>query len=159
VKAYFAFIVPIAALAACSGAETEPEDPAASDTPAPVERAPAGPESDASEPTSPEEQAAAAGMMQDKIPSRFHGTYAANEEECAIRSHGRFTVSGDRIQFFESSAEVLRVRIDGEYAAVDAEETYADRTSRYVFYMALEGDDRLRYRYDENERMTCVRCP
>ncbi|QUL38214.1 hypothetical protein [Erythrobacter sp. JK5] len=110
-------------------------------------------------PADASEAAAASGERQDTIPARFHGTYAETTAACDIRAHGRFTVSADRIQFFESAADVLGVRVDGDYAAVDAEETYADQTGRYVFYMALEGEDRLRYRYDRNERMTWVRCP
>lgn len=109
-------------------------------------------------PVGPEEEAAASGALQNAIPARFHGTYGASVEDCENRSHSRFTVSADTIQFFESAAEVLNVRAEGDYAAVTADETYADTTTRYVFYMALEGGDRLRYRYDKNERMTWVRC-
>ncbi len=50
------------------------------------------------------------------------------------------------------------MRAEGNYAAVTADETYADATTRYVFYMARVGEDRLRYRYDRNERMVWVRC-
>lgn len=103
------------------------------------------------------EKAAAAGPLRDTIPARFHGTYGETDEACAQRSHARFTVSADRIQFFESYADVLNVRVDGDYAAVSAEEQYVE-TTRYVFYMALEGEDRLRYRYDRNPRKTWVRC-
>ncbi|WP_158094334.1 hypothetical protein [Erythrobacter donghaensis] len=121
-------------------------------TPTPVPTA-------ADAPVGPEEEAAASGALQSAIPARFHGTYGASLEDCAMKSHSRFTVSAQKIQFIESSAEVLNVRAESDYAAVTADETYADTTTRYVFYMALEGGDRLRYRYDKNERMTWVRCP
>ena len=117
------------------------------------------PQSRPDAPLGPEEEAAASGAVQDTIPARFHGSYGATREDCVNRSHSRFTISADRIQFFESSAEVLNVRAEGDYAAVTADETYADTTTRYVFYMARVGEDRLRYRYDNNERMTWVRCP
>lgn len=155
--------VAVCSLAACN-AET-PEAPEAEASTAPISEAtpapaplPAQSPEPEDAPTTPDEKTAAAGEMLETIPVRFHGTYAQSQWDCEARSHSRFTVSADKIQFFESSAEVLSVRADGDYAAVDAEESYADNTSRYVFYMALEGEDRLRYRYDKNKRLTWERC-
>ncbi|MGB3711825.1 MAG: hypothetical protein WA985_09065 [Erythrobacter sp.] len=114
---------------------------------------------DADAPQDAEERRASEGETQDTIPARFHGTYAETLEDCDIPSHGNFTVETDEIDFFESNGVVQQVNVDGDYAAATIDETYADRTSTYVFYMALEGKERLRFRYGKDERMTWVRCP
>lgn len=93
------------------------------------------------------------------IPVRFHGTYGENLNACTQRSHANFTVMADKIDFFESNAELVSVRVDGDYAAASVTEAYADQTREYVFYMALDGPEGLRFRYDKGEREFWVRCP
>ncbi len=96
----------------------------------------------------------------DKIPARFHGTYAQGAEYCDDRSHGLFTVEAREIDFFESTGEVRNLRADGDYAAVTVFEQYGDSPgTTYAFYMRIMPDGGLRYRYDDNERLTWVRCP
>ncbi|RDC59502.1 hypothetical protein HME9302_00692 [Alteripontixanthobacter maritimus] len=92
------------------------------------------------------------------IPERFRGTYGETRDACAQRNHGNFTITADRIDFFESNGEVQSVRVDGDYAAASIREPYADEVSEYVFYMALESGETLRFRYDKGERQTWVRC-
>ena len=91
------------------------------------------------------------------IPARFQGRWGKSKADCDDRSHDVFTITGDEIEFFESRGAVQSVKADGDYAAATVDETYVE-TTRYIFYMALEGADRLRFRYDKGERYTYVRC-
>ena len=94
------------------------------------------------------------------IPERFHGTFAEDLRACAQPSHGLFTVNASRIEFFESTGEVLNVRVDGDYAAATVFEQYGDSPgTTYAFYMRLMPDGALRYSYDGYERRIWVRCP
>lgn len=98
--------------------------------------------------------------LQDSVPERFRGTYAESIAKCDEPSHGLFTVEAKAIKFFESTGEVRNVRADGPAAALTVYEQYAeDPGTTYAFYMRLLPDGSLRYRYDDNERMTWVRCP
>ena len=98
--------------------------------------------------------------LQDSVPERFRGTYAESAAKCDEPSHGLFTVEAKAIRFFESTGEVRNVRADGPAAALTVFEQYAeDPGTTYAFYMRLLPDGSLRYRYDDNERMTWVRCP
>ena len=52
------------------------------------------------------------------------------------------------------------VRVDGDYAAATLTEQYGDAPpATYVFYMALEGPDTMRVRYDTEPRFRIYRCP
>ena len=153
------------ALTACS---QEPAPATEHDDSAPESTATAAPASD--EPTTApptkdpasnaDDERAERAPLQDSIPTRFHGTFAESKSACDIPSHGLFTVTAKQIKFFESFGEVRNVRADGPYAAATVFEQYGDSPgSTYAFYMRLMPDGSLRYRYDDNERMTWVRCP
>ena len=52
------------------------------------------------------------------------------------------------------------MRVDGDYAAATLSEQYGGAPPAvYVFYMAREGEDAMRLRYDKNDRFSVVRCP
>ena len=152
----------VLALSACSQAEDaaseEPEAPSTSATPAGTVVEPSQqPEVD---PNSEEEQEVANAATQDTIPARFHGKWAENAEACAIRGHQQYRIGADEVGFFESRGIVQTVRVDGNYAAATLSEQYGDAPPAvYVFYMAREGDDAMRLRYDKNDRFSVVRCP
>lgn len=153
------------ALAAC-GSEPAPAAPAEEETNAvdisqtkPSVVQPTASESAPDKAPAEQVRKMAAASAKDIVPARFQGTYGENASACAQRNHGNFTVLPDRIDFFESNGEVQKVRVDGDYAALTVIENYADRLSEYVFYMALEGEDGLRFRYNDNERQSWVRCP
>lgn len=94
------------------------------------------------------------------IPARFHGTYAGSLAHCDNPSHGLISVEAKAIRFFESTGEVRDVRAEGPYAAVTVFEQYGDGPGgTYAFYMRLLPGGGLRYRYDDNDRLTWVRCP
>ena len=107
-----------------------------------------------------EEQASAKVATQDTIPARFHGKWAESTEHCAIRGHQQYHIGAEEVGFFESRGIVQTVRVDGDYAAATLSEQYGDAPpSVYVFYMAREGEDAMRLRYDKNDRFSVVRCP
>lgn len=142
------------------GAQDDPQADPASDRPTTGNATPTStpaPEPSASGETR-KERRADEGSVQAAVPARFRGTFAENTTACVQRNHGNFTVTADQIQFFESRGIVSRVRVDGDYAALTVSEAYADSVNNYIFYLALEGDDGLRFRYDKNERQTWVRC-
>lgn len=98
--------------------------------------------------------------MQSSIPSRFHGKWAETPADCEMRGHQQYRISADEVGFFESRGIVQEVRVDGNYAGATLSEQYGDAPAAvYVFYMALEGPDSMRIRYDKNPRFSVVRCP
>ena len=109
---------------------------------------------------SEEEQAVADAVTQNAIAARFHGKWAESAAACAIRGHQQYRIGADEVGFFESRGIVQTVRVDGDYAAATLSEQYGDAPPAvYVFYMAREGDDAMRLRYDKNDRFNVVRCP
>ena len=146
-------------LSACSQSpdvEEEGEGPVAQAPAAKVE----SPPSPQVGPNSPEEQAVASASTQDTIPARFHGKWAQGAENCDIPGHQQYRIAANQVGFFESRGIVETVRVDGDYAAATLSEQYGDAPPTvYVFYMAREGEDAMRLRYDKNDRFSVVRCP
>ncbi|QZH74227.1 MAG: hypothetical protein JY451_11040 [Erythrobacter sp.] len=107
-----------------------------------------------------EEALAQAGAVQDSIPARFHGRWAESAAACGGRNHQQYHIEAAQVGFFESVGEVQQVRAQGDYAAATLSEQYADDSPAvYVFYMALDGADAMRVRYDNEPRIGLVRCP
>ncbi|WP_336985938.1 hypothetical protein [Altererythrobacter aquiaggeris] len=152
-------------LLACSAGDADRDETASRQNPADAGAAkpsatPAAPEGPvAATQKDAAEKQADTGAVQDTIPARFRGTFSESAAGCAQRSHGNFTINARQIDFFESRGEVGDVRVKGDYAAATVREAYAGDVNIYVFYMALEGGDKLRFRYNKNERQTWIRCP
>lgn len=107
-----------------------------------------------------DEARADAGELQDTIPARFHGRWAESRADCDIRGHQQYEIGAGEVGFFESTGVVQNVRADGNHAAATLSEQYGDAPpAEYVFYMALEGADTMRIRYDQNPRFRIIRCP
>ncbi len=165
------FALPLAALtlllAACSPSSPEnsapPEQVSASvntdpDTPAPAPTRIPDPQVEAD--GAQDEARIGEGGLQDSIPERFHGRWAEAAEHCSTRGHQVYDIAAEEIGFFESTGEVQNVQVNGDYAGATLIEQYGDAPpSEYVFYMALEGPDAMRVRYDEEPRFRIVRCP
>ena len=145
-------------LAAC-GSDQAPADPVETGSPTTVSPAPSPSPSTGS--TSGEEAAEVAqAPLQDTIPDRFHGLWAESAEQCGTPGHQRYDISAREIGFFESTGEVQNVRVNGDYAGATVIEPYGDAPpAEYVFYMAIEGPDAMRIRYDDGDRINIVRCP
>ena len=149
-------------LAACGSedAATVPQEeaPEASETPTAMPST--SPESTAEDGGPEDEARVASAPLQDTIPERFHGLWAQGAEHCGTPGHQRYDISAREIGFFESTGKVQDVRVDGNYAAATVTEQYGDAPpARYVFYMAIEGPDTMRIRYDYDDRIGIVRCP
>ena len=169
----FKLSVPLAAgmllLAGCSVADEENADDAGSEaetasspTPIPTvtETVTATPDPEIEAAGANDEARADAGADEDAIPARFHGTFVENREQCGFRGHQVYDVKSDRVDFFESSGILQDLRVDGDYAAATLSEQYGDAPPAvYVFYMAIEGPDTMRIRYDNNPRTRVYRCP
>ena len=152
-------LVACAAMAACSPPVDETADPPATETP-PIQSDTQTAAMPRVDPASEEEKAVANATTQKTIPVRFHGKWAENTEACAIRGHQQYRISANEVGFFESRGIVQTVRVDGDYAAATLSEQYGDAPPAvYAFYMAREGDDAMRLRYDKNDRFSVVRCP
>ncbi|MCA0977399.1 hypothetical protein LCM19_03370 [Qipengyuania flava] len=156
-------------LAACSQSDagddasvpsSEQAPPSAVQTAPPAASDDEQPAPDPGSPKNADDEMADRAPLQDSVPERFRGTYAESIAKCDEPSHGLFTVEAKAIKFFESTGEVRNVRAVGPAAALTVYEQYAeDPGTTYAFYMRLLPDGSLRYRYDDNERMTWVRCP
>ncbi|MWV27180.1 hypothetical protein [Aurantiacibacter rhizosphaerae] len=150
------------AIAGCSQGENgaDPAVPATQTTPSASASSEGQSASTSAAPTAnADDKRADRAPLVDEIPARFHGTYAQGAEYCDDRSHGLFTIAAREIDFFESTGEVRNVRADGDYAAVTVFEQYGDGPGNtYAFYMRIMPDGSLRYRYDDNERLTWGRC-
>ena len=107
-----------------------------------------------------DEAQADAGALQQTIPSRFHGDWSESLDHCGNPGHQRYDIRAREVGFFESRGIVQNVRADGNYAAATLSEQYGDAPPAvYVFYMAIEGPDTMRIRYDDNPRIRIYRCP
>ncbi|KLE33872.1 hypothetical protein AAW00_12445 [Aurantiacibacter luteus] len=103
---------------------------------------------------------AAEGAMQDTIPARFHGDWSEDLAHCGQPGHQRYDIRAREVGFFESTGIVQDVRVNGDYAAATLSEQYGDAPPAvYVFYMAIEGPNTMRIRYDDNPRFRIYRCP
>lgn len=109
------------AIAAASGcnADRTPTDDAA--TPPPQASEPATPPADTTPPPtdtpspSPPDETAS-------VPARFHGSWAKDAAACAVAGHeSRLTISGDRIQFHESSGAITSVASGADDLTVTAQ--------------------------------------
>ena len=96
------------------------------------------------------------------FPLLSHWSLSGLYEECVLSTRA-FDIGfclWSRIGFFESTGIVRTVRVRGEYAAATVFEQYGDGPgTRYAFYMALEGPDRMRARYDTRDGFVLRRCP
>ena len=107
-----------------------------------------------------DEAQADAGDLQDTIPARFHGDWSESLDHCGFAGHQRYDIRANQVGFFESRGIVQDVRVDGNYAAATLSEQYGDAPPAvYVFYMAIEDEDTMRIRYDDNPRIRIYRCP
>ena len=107
-----------------------------------------------------DEAEARRGALQDTIPARFHGDWSEDLDHCDTPGHQRYDIRSDQIGFFESRGIVRNVNVNGNYAAATVSEQYGDAPpAEYVFYMAIEGPDTMRIRYDDNPRFRIYRCP
>ena len=107
-----------------------------------------------------DEAQADAGALQDAIPARFHGDWSEDLDHCGIPGHQRYDIRAKEVGFFESTGIVQNVRADGNYAAATLSEQYGDAPPAvYVFYMAIEDENTMRIRYDDNPRIRIYRCP
>ena len=111
-------------------------------------------------PQTEDERSVAGASVQDTIPARFHGLWSEDLDHCRVPGHQRYDIGASRIGFFESTGIVRTVRVRGDYAAATVFEQYGDGPgTRYAFYMALEGPDRMRARYDTRDGFVLRRCP
>ena len=159
---YAIIVASCAAIAACSPNDDVSEDAAGKEAAPPTQSAsiPQPQPQPVVDPDSEEEKAVAKGSTHVTIPARFHGKWAENVEACAIRGHQQYRIGASEVGFFESTGIVQTVRVDGDYAAATLSEQYGDSPPAvYVFYMAREGDDAMRLRYDKNDGFRVVRCP
>lgn len=107
-----------------------------------------------------DEAEADSGAIQAAIPERFHGNWSESIEHCDTIGHQRFDISAREIGFFESIGEVQNVRVNGDYAGITISEQYGDSLpSEYVVYLAIESEDAMRIRYNQEPRFRIVRCP
>ena len=110
------------------------------------------------DPAPSQEQAVAGAGMQMTIPAHFRGKWAKDREACDIPSHQVFDIRANEIGFFESTGRVRNVRVDGNAAAATITEQYGDAApATYAFYMALEGPDAMRVRYDKRDSFDVIR--
>ena len=107
-----------------------------------------------------DETRANAGALQDTIPEKFHGDWSESLDHCGSPGHQRYDIRASEVGFFESRGIVQNVRADGDYAAATLSEQYGDAPPAiYVFYMAIEDENTMRIRYDDNPRFRIYRCP
>ncbi|GMM92764.1 hypothetical protein [Qipengyuania sp. MTN3-11] len=147
------------------------EEPAAEDVPAERPRAAAtspGPtpasgtaaERDVEIAGAEDEVQALAGEKQDVIPVRFHGDWSEDIAHCDEPGHQGYDIRAREVGFFESRGIVQDVDVNGNYAAATLSEQYGDAPPAvYAFYMAIEGPDTMRIRYDDEPRIRIYRCP
>lgn len=111
------------------------------------------------DPASSEEQSVADARMQATIPARFQGKWAEDRDACDFAGHQVFNIRSSEIGFFESVGRVRDVRVNGDYAGATITEQYGDAPpATYAFYMALEGPDAMRVRYDKRDSFDVIRC-
>ena len=144
------------------GAEDETPQELATDnpsaTPTPSATRTADPEVEAA--GARDEDQAREGPKQDLIPARFHGDWSEDLDHCDTRGHQRYDIGAREVGFFESRGIVQDVNVNGNYAAATLSEQYGDAPPAvYVFYMAIEGPDTMRIRYDKEPRFRVYRCP
>lgn len=100
------------------------------------------------------------GGEQDVIPARFHGDFSEDLAHCGTPGHQRYDIRAREVGFFESRGIVQDVKVNGDYAAITLSEQYGDAPpSIYTLYMAIEGPDTMRIRYDKEPRFRIYRCP
>ncbi|MHA7819981.1 MAG: hypothetical protein ACX930_10080 [Erythrobacter sp.] len=97
----------IAALLALAACGSEPEAPATSDTPIPVE-----PDGGIGDGAGPPEQAVD-GALANRIPTRFHGAWDYVDGTCDPASDLRMEISGSEILFYEAIGMVTEVSPEG----------------------------------------------
>lgn len=106
-----------------------------------------------------DEAQADSGSEIEAIPARFHGNFSESLDHCGTPGHQVYDIRASEVGFFESTGIVQDVRVNGNYAAATLSEQYGDAPPAvYAFYMAIEGPDTLRIRYDDNPRIRIYRC-
>lgn len=97
-----------------------------------------------------------------EIPVAFHGRWASTPERCIQGGESVLSIHGDRIDFYESRASVLSVRIVKPLEIeVDLESTGEGSTWRSVRSFALSEDERTLTdppRQDPIHKFVRVRC-
>lgn len=128
----FALALALASLAACSASPPPSDDTAT--TPPPVDDAPAEPAPPAPVPPPPGEDD---GDTVATIPARFHGEWNSHLPDCGTgNNESRLTVDATTLRFYEATAQVESVRVDGDTLSVDTtlsgEGVSRDRTFNYT---------------------------
>lgn len=77
------------------------------------------------------------------VPERFHGDYAANAEACAMPGHeSRLAIAATRIEFHESSGEVIAADVSGNDIGITASVTGEGETRDVGYSFSLSDDGR-----------------
>lgn len=112
---------------------------------------------DASPSPAPVAKPGASPAMTQDIPVRFRGRYAADARSCRqTGAESALELQARRIEFHESSGEVLAVKVGGSEIAIDARMQGEGETSRRSYRYRLEaGDNTL---VDADGGLRRVRC-